>query len=96
MRRDCLKGDASWLEVVLYVIVLIILTSIPGFIFTIRHFFNTRRVSEQKGNSFFQCLLAGLAMTGYNVIMIPSVWIAYKRYLLGENSWLKTERETEN
>lgn len=96
LSRDCLKGDASWLEVVLYVIVLIILTSIPGFIFTIRHFFNTRRVSEQKGNSFFQCLLAGLAMTGYNVIMIPSVWIAYKRYLLGENSWLKTERETEN
>ncbi|KRN56830.1 glycosyl transferase family 2 [Carnobacterium divergens DSM 20623] len=89
----CIEGTSSWISLFLYLGLLILITSLPGFVFTIRHYFNTNHIRAQKGNTFIECFFAGFAMTVYNIITIPSVWIAFKRYLLGENSWLKTERE---
>lgn len=89
----CIEGTSSWISLFLYLGLLILITSLPGFVFTIRHYFNTNHIRAQKGNTFIECFFAGFAMTVYNIIIIPSVWIAFKRYLLGENSWLKTERE---
>ena len=91
--KSCIEGDSSWVSIILYLGLLILITSLPGFVFTIRHYFNTNHIRAQKSNTFIECFFAGFAMTVYNIITIPSVWIAFKRHLLGENSWLKTERE---
>lgn len=91
--KACINGSSNWISLFLYLGLLILITSLPGFVFTIRHYFNTTHIRAQKGNTFIECFFAGFAMTVYNIITIPSVWIAFKRHLLGENSWLKTERE---
>ncbi|PHG57740.1 glycosyltransferase family 2 protein [Bacillus toyonensis] len=67
----------------------------PGLFWGIRHYQFTKKEAMHPC-SLWQCILAGLSMPIYNVLVIPSVWIACWRQLLGKKEWLKTERVEEN
>ncbi|QDZ77533.1 hypothetical protein, partial [Bacillus cereus] len=59
------------------------------------HYQFTNKDSSQSC-SFWQCILAGLSMPLYNLLVIPSVWTACWRQLIRKKEWLKTERVEEN
>ncbi len=75
-----------------FILILIAISIVPGMFFAIKYYWNVRAFKEIESISFFRCIEAGLFMPIYNIIMIPSVLIAFKRYLSKENGWIKTER----
>ncbi|WP_439443507.1 glycosyltransferase family 2 protein [Listeria aquatica] len=75
-----------------FVLILILISIVPGMFFAIKYYWNVRAFKEVKSVSILRCVEAGLFMPLYNIIMIPSVVIAFKRYLSKENGWIKTER----
>ncbi|TKH18974.1 glycosyltransferase family 2 protein [Bacillus wiedmannii] len=77
------------------VFIWIILVFGPGLFWGIRHYQFTRKLSLHMC-SWSQCILAGLSMPIYNILVIPSVWMAYLRHLTKRKAWLKTDRIEEN
>lgn len=59
----------------------------PALMWSIIHYY-----SINKEESFIKCLGAGIFMPVYNILVIPSIWMAFIRHLRGTNSWIKTER----
>lgn len=65
--------------------ILIIIIYLPGIVFSINYWRDTRE-------GFFRCLLAGVFMPLYFLLQIPAVVLATYRHIRGYNSWTKTER----
>lgn len=81
---DTLANMSTSYQVALLVI-LIVIIYLPGIIFSISYWRDTRE-------SLFRCLLAGIFMPLYALLQIPAVVLATYRHLRGYNSWTKTER----
>ncbi|MBG9613499.1 glycosyltransferase family 2 protein [Bacillus cereus] len=67
----------------------------PGLFWGIRHYQFTKKEPTQSC-TIGQCTLAGLSMPFYNLLVIPSVWLACWRQLMRKKGWLKTKRMEEN
>ncbi|EUJ42731.1 glycosyltransferase family 2 protein [Listeria riparia] len=65
----------------------------PGLIWCIYHYELGRK--DKDGISFFHCMGAGLFMPIYNLIAIPSIWLAFWRQVARKEAWAKTERVAE-
>jgi len=49
-----------------------------------------------KEEPLWKCLGAGLLLPLYNLLVIPSIWMAFYRQIKGKNGWIKTERIEES
>ncbi|MEK4418404.1 glycosyltransferase family 2 protein [Bacillus sp. FSL K6-0268] len=67
----------------------------PGLFWGIRYYQVTKKEAANSC-TFGQCALAGVSMPLYNLLVIPSVWLACWRQLIRKKDWLKTERIEEN
>ncbi|MBC6306164.1 glycosyltransferase family 2 protein [Listeria booriae] len=65
----------------------------PGLIWCIYHYELGRK--DKDGISFFHCMGAGLFMPIYNLLAIPSIWLAFWRQVARKEAWAKTERVAE-
>ncbi|MED3469996.1 glycosyltransferase [Bacillus thuringiensis] len=84
----------QWLWNISSLILWMLLVFSPGVLWGIRYYRNTQQ-EEQDPCSFKQCILVGISMPVYTMLVIPSVWIAYWRQLTKKTRWLKTERVEE-
>jgi len=84
-----------WIWNVSSVLLWIFLVFSPGLFWGIRYYQFTKGQSIH-ACSLSKCILAGLSMPMYNILVIPSVWVAYWRQLKRKKEWLKTERMEEN
>lgn len=87
--------STQWVWNITSLLLWILLVFGPGLFLGIRHYQFTKEEPSQRC-SFWQCVLAGLSMPVYNLLVIPSVWNACWRQLTRKNAWLKTERVEEN
>ncbi|WP_137657309.1 glycosyltransferase family 2 protein [Listeria newyorkensis] len=62
----------------------------PGLAWCLYHYSVTQKDSDR--TSFWRCILAGFVMPFYNLLTIPSIWMAFWRQLFKKESWTKTER----
>lgn len=65
----------------------------PGTFFSAKYFIQLKKVNSEESVSLRKILFSGFAMSIYSFLTIPSVWIAFYRFVNNKNSWLKTERE---
>ncbi|MGR5969626.1 glycosyltransferase family 2 protein [Bacillus paranthracis] len=87
--------STQWVWNIISLLLWVLLVFGPGLFWGIRHYQFTNKDSSQSC-SFWKCILAGLSMPLYNLLVIPSVWTACWRQLIRKKEWLKTERIEEN
>ncbi|MBC1335601.1 glycosyltransferase family 2 protein [Listeria booriae] len=69
---------------------LLLLIFSPGLTWCMYHYSVSK--NDIDSTSFWRCIVAGLVMPLYNLLTIPSIWIAFWRQLFKKEGWTKTER----
>lgn len=62
----------------------------PAIMWSILHY-----MAIKKEETFVKCIGIGLCMPVYNLLVLPSIWMAFYRHIKGTSSWIKTERIAE-
>lgn len=72
--------------------ILIILALIfgPGLVWCIYYYEQSKQ--DANGTSLFRAILASICMPLYNILTIPSIWLAFWKQVTRKEGWAKTER----
>ncbi|MBC2159787.1 glycosyltransferase [Listeria booriae] len=87
------QGIDTSMENSIAMLIIVSLIFGPGFVWCMYYYGQSKR--EENATSFFRALLAGLCMPIYNLLTIPSIWLAFWKQARRKDGWAKTERIAE-